>query len=362
VKILYLGALGGPTSTARRPGALRRLGHELTLVDPRDALPSGLLVDWWCFHYAALGLEAVINRYVLRQAGSGPYDIVFVDVGSLVGKTLVRKLKSIATKVICFNQDNPFTSRDGGRWRLFLKAMREYDLIAVPRASTALAARQNGARKVVRICLHADEELVRSARLTPEARAKYASEVAFVGTWMPERGAFMLRLIELGVPLRIFGPRWHKAPEFPLIEKHVTLGPLIGAEYASAIAASRISLVLLSKGNEDLHTSRSSEIPAIGRLLCGERTSEHLEMYDEGDEAVFFDNAEECAEKCLALLADPQELERIALAGHLRVQRNQTFSEPQLKSILDAAMLPNEDAADISTSIRFEPTIAEATI
>ena len=77
---------------------------------------------------------------------------------------------------------------------------------------------------------------------------------------------------------------------------------LKGKDYISAIQGSKICLGLLSKGNRDLHTTRTFEIPFIGSLLCAERTSEHLELFDENLEAVFWNSAEECAEKCKELL------------------------------------------------------------
>lgn len=344
MNILYLGASSGISTVPARADALRRLGHEVVAVDPRKALPSLLLVDWWCFHHAGWGFEPLVARYVLGQAGRGPYDIAFVDVGELVGARLVRKLRQVARTIVCFNQDNPFTARDGNRWRLFLDALPEYDLVAFPRESSAEIARRRGARRVLRIWHPADERFARSVELTAENRARYAAEVSFVGTWMPERGPFLARLIELGVPLRIFGPKWHKAPELPVIADRLAPGPLAREDYVAVLAAAKICLALLSKGNEDLHTTRSTEIPALGRVLCGERTADHLAMYREDEEAVFFDTPEECAEKCLALLADPARLERIAAAGHRRALANGIFSEPQLKRILDAASNQDDGA------------------
>ncbi len=338
MKILYLGMSSGIGTVVTRSDAFRRLGHDVLVVDPRKALPDWKVIDWWWFHHAGWGLEPIIDRYVLRKARKQKFDAAFVDVGGLIGPRLVRKLKRIAPTVVCFNQDNPFVARDGNRWRLLLKALPEYDLFVVPRRSSVAPAYRHGARAVLQICHPADELTARPVVLSEADMAKYGSEVSFIGTWMPERGPFLLRLIELGVPLRIFGPRWHKAPEYPALAPHVTLGPLNGDEYAKAIAGAKIGLALLSKGNEDLHTSRSSEIPAIGRLLCGERTTDHLEMYAEDEEAILFDSAEECAAKCIALLADPQRLERIAAAGHRRVFRNGTLAEPQMKKILQHAV------------------------
>lgn len=337
MKILAITTIGGFGTVNSRVGALRRLGHDVDVINPRHALPPFLLADYWRFHTAAFGFAGIVKRHVLRRMGESSYDLVFVDIGDLVGAPLVRALKRKAKLVVCFNQDNPFAGRDGHRWRLFLKALPLYDLLAFPRDSSVEAARQHGAQHVIRIFHPADELTARPIALSDEDRRKFGSEVAFIGSWMPERGPFMKRLLELGVPLRIFGPRWHKAPEIEFLREHLTPGPLEGDDYVKAIAASKISLALLSKGNEDLHTTRSTEIPAIGSLLCGERTSDHLEMYVEDEEAVFFDTADECARKCFALLSDPERLGRIAAAGQRRAHRNGTFNETQLNIILQSA-------------------------
>ena len=61
---------------------------------------------------------------------------------------------------------------------------------------------------------------------------------------------------------------------------------------------------MLSKGNRDRHTTRSFEIRAIGGLLCAERTDEHRESFEEGMEAVFWNDAKECVDQCRRLLND----------------------------------------------------------
>ncbi|WP_395664793.1 hypothetical protein [Methylocella sp.] len=52
----------------------------------------------------------------------------------------------------------------------------------------------------------ADEAVHRPIELSAEDHARYDAEVVFVGTWMPERGPFMQRLVERGVPLRHLWP------------------------------------------------------------------------------------------------------------------------------------------------------------
>ncbi len=45
-------------------------------------------------------------------------------------------------------------------------------------------------------------------------------------------------------------------------------------------------------------------------------------MYVDGEEAVFFDDADECADRCLELLKEPERIAAIAAAGRRRVLEN----------------------------------------
>lgn len=103
-----------------------------------------------------------------------------------------------------------------------------------------------------------------------------------------------------------------------------------------AIQCARVNLGLLSHENRDLHTTRSLEIPALGGLLCAERTHEHLALYEEGVEALFWNDAEECAATCFHALADEPRRARIAKAGRERYQRDNHRNEAVMQSLLDA--------------------------
>ena len=159
----------------------------------------------------------------------------------------------------------------------------------------------------------------------------------FLGTWFPERGPFLLELVKLGVPLTIRGANWHKAPEWSMLRSHWKGGALVGEDYAKAIQCAKVNLGLLSKGNRDLHTQRSLEVPALGGLLCAERTTEHLDMYVEGKEALFWDSAEECAEVCRSILANEELRQQIAAAGRVRSETNGNTNENVMRTIVERA-------------------------
>ena len=130
-------------------------------------------------------------------------------------------------------------------------------------------------------------------------------------------------------------------PQWPLLKPHWRSANTDTVEgYAHAIGAAKVCLGLLSKGNRDLHTQRSLEIPSLGGVLCAERTAEHLALYEEDREAVFWDTPEECAAKCFALLADDSWRQAVAAAGRRRYLKNPWRNMQVIETVLKATAPP----------------------
>jgi hypothetical protein len=335
VRILYLG--GGRFYDAQC-AALVRNGHVVTQIDPNDPWSGNWLTWRWVYETGGLGLCAMAEKRVLRAMGNGAFDLIWVGGGQLVGLGLLRKLRRRAPIIVNYNPDNPYVGRDRRLWVTFRRAIEEYDLLVTCRRSSVTAAYALGARRVMRAFLAADEPSTRAASEIAKSWSAKRTDVVFVGTWMPGRGAFLSELLDRGVPLRIFGQRWWRAPEYRRIRNAIAENDVWGFGYAEVIARSKIAIGLLSEGNEDLHTTRSVEIPAIGTLLCAKRTSEHCELYDDGAEAIFWDDAEECARRCLDLLKDESRIAEIAQAGRRRALANNHFNQEMVERVLTEAI------------------------
>jgi spore maturation protein CgeB len=335
LSILYIGRNSG--TSLHRVEALRRLGNEVFLIDPNTFLPATRLSGIWTWQTGGLFLEGYIRRRILAILPAKKFDLVYVDSGELVGPALVRELKSRFGSVINYNVDDPYGARDGHRWRLYRAAVPVYDLIVVVRDCNVSEAYAAGASRVMRVHRSADEVAHAPRVCSPEEHAQWGSEVAFVGTWMPERGPFMARLVKLGLPLAIYGDRWHKAPEFPILRAFWRGAGLYDDNYAKVIQCAKVNLGLLSKGNRDLTTQRSFEIPYLGGVLCAERTPEHCALYKENEEAIFWDSPEECARKCRLLLDDAGLRAKISLNSRRRCEQNGTMNQIVLQRILDEA-------------------------
>lgn len=304
-------------------------------MDPNGFLPSGRFTSYWNHHTGAYGLDGFIRVRVLEAIGSEKFDLVWVDAGDLICAELVSDLKLHATYVLNYNIDDPYGTRDSNKWRLYLRSVPFYDLVVVVRECNIAEAFRAGARDVMRVRMSADELAHAPQELSLSDQNKWKSEVAFIGTWMPERGPFMADLVKRGIPLAIWGDRWQKAKEWPFL-RSFWRGPGLYKEddYASAVQCAKVCIGMLSKGNRDLSTTRSFEIPQLGGVLCAERTSEHLALYRENVEAVFWNDAGECVERCERLLSDKGWRNQVARSGQARAIQNGTSNEVVMSQII----------------------------
>jgi spore maturation protein CgeB len=336
MKILYLGSETG--TSGHRMNALRRLGHDVEIVDPSTFVPKVRLKGVWIRYFGSVGLAPLIRRRILeRLAGQGNFDVVWADGGGLVSRELVEDLRRLGKRVMNYNVDDPYGPRDVNSWHQYRRAVQAYDLVVVVRKENVEEARRLGARKVLRTYRSADEVAHAPLQLSEEERAKWATEVLFVGTGFPERGRFFADLVSYGVPLSIYGGLWDNLTEWKTIRPYWKGQNLLEKyTYAAAIQSAKVCIGLLSKENRDLHTTRSLEIPSLGGVFCAERTDEHLALYEEDGEAVFWSTPEECAAKCRALLADDEWRRSIAEKGHQRYLKNGWTNMKVAERILNA--------------------------
>lgn len=330
--VLYIGPISG--TCLDRANAIRRLGHPVVHLDLRDLLPPSVWIDRITWRLGGDLFSLYLTSRLSKRLAAQRFDICYVDGGELVTPRIVSKLREHASSVVNYNIDDPLGPRDGFRFKAYRQSLAHYDLNVVVRTENVPEAKALGARKVMRVFRSADEVTHAPRQLSMVDRQTWGSEVLFLGTWFPERGPFLCELIHLGVPLTIRGPNWHKAPEWSKLKRYWKGGSIAGDEYAKAIQCAKVNLGLLSKENRDLHTTRSLEIPALASLLCAERTSEHLSMYDDGREALFWNDAEECAAACRFALADEVRRRTISEAGHRRLKQNGHYNEKILASIL----------------------------
>ncbi|EOR92912.1 hypothetical protein ADIARSV_4000 [Arcticibacter svalbardensis MN12-7] len=335
--ILYIGDCNPNTTSAHRANALERLGNVIIRRDPYQIFSSRRF-EFVHFRTGYHLKQSAINKWATDIVNTiQKPDLVWVGSGELLGPKSIKILKTFNVPIVVYNNDDPTGKRDGHKFDSLIKALPLYDLVVVVRNETKEGCLKAGAKRVMRVFMSYDEIAHHPYRNPAEIPNDFKSEVAFIGTWMrhEKRDEFFMELLKRNIPLRIWGDRWEKSPYWNTLKSVHSGGGLGGRNYVAAIQGAKICLGLLSKGNRDLHTQRSLEIPYAGGLLCAERTTEHLEMYKEGVEAVFWADAKECAAVCSELLANDVKRESIRQAGMKRIRANSIGNEDVCQSILD---------------------------
>ncbi|MFD2284843.1 glycosyltransferase [Pedobacter petrophilus] len=344
LNILYFGDDRHFSTAFHRAKALERIGHKILLYhNPEETLPGyfkSSLMTAVNFRSGYRLVQPAIQSELKKilQSGIKP-DVIWVDNGEFFGEKCLRILKQFNCPVILYSIDDPTGKRDGRRFDSFLSAIKLYDLIAVVRKETEDECKLLGAKNVLRVMRSYDEVAHAPYKNADEIPANFKSDVAFIGTWMrnENRDEFLKVLIDAGISVSIWGDRWPKSEHFELLKPFYHGPNLGGKDYIAAIQGAKICLGLLSKGNRDLHTTRSLEVPYAGGMLCAERTSEHTELYDDGKEAVFWNDAHECAALCKKLLAE-KNIETIKNAGMKKVRALKLGNEDICRLILERGL------------------------
>jgi spore maturation protein CgeB len=343
MNILYLGSMAAGATSRHRADALRRCGHLVDALDLADALGPALQgIVLPRVHYGTgfrliqSKVLAIIQSNADRLSRS---DVVWIDSGELVGPRILEQIRRLGPKIVLFNADDPTGGRDGRRFDSLVAALPLYDLCVTVRDETLAEFRQRGARAIK--TWRGVDEIVHAPRAPEEqSEASRNNALVFVGTWMrgENREAVLAQLAKAGLPLSIHGDRWQRSPLWSTLKPHWKGGGLHDRPYALALSSASACLGFLSQGNRDLHTHRSLEIPYTGGVLIAQRTSEHVAMYREDEEALFWDDADECVRQCRRVLADPALGARLRTAGIARARQLGVGNQTVVSTILDELM------------------------
>jgi spore maturation protein CgeB len=243
------------------------------------------------------------------------------------------RIKETGALTVCYNQDNPFGPRNDGCWLQFYRIHPLLDLHCVFR-KTDVERYQGWGKNFIELQFNFD-----SAQQFPPppgwSDGDRTREVSFIGSPYEERPAFLRKLIlEHKLPVTISGPRWNRVLTEEEHKLFVRGAFLKDEAYRAAIWQSKINLAFVTRLNEDDVAQKAFEITACGGFLLAERTPAHQAAFEEGKEAEFFSNVEECADKIRYYLAHPAEREQIAQSGRERAIRSGYDNDTQLARVI----------------------------
>lgn len=275
------------------------------------------------------------NYYIRKAIDTESYDVVFIEKGLSIRPDTLIYIKSKQPNVVILSYTLDDIKNPNNSSRQYKSSIPLYDFHFTNKKYNVSELKELGAKQVFYFKNGYSTEIHRPLLCTEQEQEYFRAEVAFVGTFEKERVTLLRYLADNGIKIKIWG--WGKSPEDSGMihpNLYMTNKYVYGDDYAKVISCTDINLCFLRKVNRDTETTRSIEIPACGGFMLAERTTEHLETFEENVEAAYFSSKEELLEKIRYYLKEEEKRKQIASSGRLKCLKAGLSYERQLEWIL----------------------------
>lgn len=341
MRIVLVGESNRGSRTPQRLRALADLGHDVAFV---STTPEGWsyetppdLIARARYRLRMPGDPAHANARLVEAAKRG-CDAMILDNARMIRPSALREARAAAPsmRLIWYSEDDILNPVHRTRW--LERAMPLFDLWVTTKSFNARPEEMAafGVRRVLFVnnafCPYDH------APLTVDAadRVKFGAPVSFVGTYETPRANDLLALARSGINVRVWGNGW-QAMKNKDSSLEIMGHAIYGDDYRKVVCASDINLCFLRKGNRDLQTCRSMEIPAMGGFMMHEASQEMFTLLTPDHEAVYFRDSTELVTRTHAWLADSHGRHAVAEAGRSRILADDRSHQRQWRLILDNA-------------------------
>ncbi|WP_452232346.1 CgeB family protein [Lacinutrix sp. MEBiC02595] len=245
-------------------------------------------------------------------------DVIFIVKGVMIYPKVLKKIKTSYPnlKLVSFSLDDMFAWHN--RSIYYTLGLKYYDLVCTNKSYNMTELKTLGAKKMY-FSNNAYSKNIHYPIY--KENSKYAHDVLFIGTLEKQRFESMNFLAKNGIQVHVYTDSFDNV-EFANHDSNLIIhkGGLYYDNHCEAITNSKITLCFLRKINRDLQTTRSVEIPACGGCMLAERTEEHLRLFEEGTEAVYFNTDLDLLKKTQYLLSNDLDRVQISKKGIQRCE------------------------------------------
>lgn len=261
-------------------------------------------------------------RVLIKEAEAFRPDVVIVVKGLEIPAAVLQILQKAGSRLVNTLTDSPVVYPGVGD-RAKLDSLGAYDLVVTFGRSFVPVLYQMGARRVERLPFAYDPALHYPRQLTLEEERRYASPVAYVGSWGPLQERWLSAMIPFC--LRIYGIGWGHLPLGHPLRACVGQAGW-GEEFPKAVAGAKAIANFIRAEHNCAHSMKTFEVPACGGVHFVNRTEEQLDFFAEGEGTVYFDTPEELTDKVRYGLSHPEWLDTVRAKGLEKVKPH-TYSE-----------------------------------
>lgn len=302
--------------------AATKLGHQATILDSTHAMGSWHLVQspLWRLAHWPLHLQRFSQTMLRLVEQLQPQLVITTGLAPLTPGSL-RALQCRGLPTLNYSTDDPWNRAHRSRW--FLQGIPFYSRIFSTRKAALPDFYRAGAQDVSWLPFGYCPD-----HHYPDPGEPVASEanaIAFVGGADADRVALLKPLLNVDLPLALWGGYWDRKS---LTRPHAH-GFASAAQLRRILSNTACALTLVRRANRDGHAMRSLEVAAMAAPVLAEDTLEHRQLYgQEGENALYFRNSDDLITRARWLLSHRAEGrcmgERLRIAIH---EGNHTYAD-----------------------------------
>lgn len=335
MKVLFVGSTERTALALHYFTNLVRLGHIVLPYEP-DYFQSRNLYERAVIRWRRQPMAHRVER-IARELTSlcqrNHFDVVFCLAENFLTAETIEAMRRASPQPPTFvyhSHDNNF-SRGILCPPNFEQTLRSYDLVFTTKSQNTERYQQMGQLNSF-FLPSAFEPTVHHP--IEDRQSRYSGrpfEVTFIGTYDRSRLPY---LEKAGWErLHVWGDHWKRFPDFKKHRRHIHPRAIYDFEFADITSHSKVALGLLREEAQDLHTTRTFEIPACGTLQLAPRNPEILTYFEEDKEIVCFESLDEMADKIEYYLTHEWQRNQIARKGYERCLRDRHTYLDRVKEI-----------------------------
>lgn len=267
---------------------LIKLGHQVTYVHVQN---------WYYdFYYknpinkvlVNLGLtrlETNIQKRLLAVLDGQFFDLIWIFKGMELKAETIAKIKKQTSRLINFNPDNPFIfSGKGSGNNNISQSIHLYNEHFTYDQDVKSRIESEFRIKCTLVPFGFDNEVILTEKLNEVEEIK---AVCFVGNPDGYRIKILQEILDLGLPLHVYGNDWQNYLKYSNLTIH---GAVYEKDYYKTLRKYRVQLNIMRVHNLKSHNMRSIEVPGCGGIMLAPRTKDHEAFFEEGKEAFFYND------------------------------------------------------------------------
>jgi spore maturation protein CgeB len=306
------------TITEYMETALRGLNHTVIMFDDRQHIIPGRIrqrVPW--LH----GIDGrFINRSLVALARDTDPEVALITGGHRISAATVRTLSAQGIRTVLYTTDPP---TDFGP---VLNNAPAYDFIFCQGSEAIEMFDRSGIRGASLVPAACDPEFHHPIVLPEAERATYACEVAFVGSYYPNRWELFRELTDFD--FHVWGPSWDKVGAVKPSNIMLHSGFFKPEDWLRIYSGAKMVIVAhYQDGTTPCYQASPKvfEALACNRLVLVDRQKDVFFLFQEGEHLVGYSSVDDLKTKLRYYLDHPVERERISASGYEEVTSRHTY-------------------------------------